>query len=320
LRVLITGGAGFIGRALGTHLQEAGHQVAVTTREVHAGQADDLPRLRYRIGVDAPAAVLELFGGTPDVVVHFAGPSNVWQTERDGEAARQLIVQSAREWVQALRDVARPSAPVRFVHGGSCHQYGDTIAELGPQMREDMTPRPNSIYARAKLEAEALALSAAGGGLEVIAARAFNHVGIGQKPDFFLPSLVRRVRRARQEGLSRIQTGALGVVRDLIDVRDGARAYAHLAERGQPDRVYNVGSGRGLRLRAAVTTLLQVLDAEELIVEELPDLGAGRRDLGDHFADITRLRTDTGFSPRYELADTIESVRATQKAAEGQGG
>lgn len=304
MRVIVTGGAGFIGRALSAELSEHGHDVVVTARSSGAGPAGVL-LVRYRIGQDAPRAVLAE-AGDADAVVHLAGPSNVWETEERGDEAAAEIVGGTREWLDALADLGRP---VRFVFGGSCHEYGDAIDELGPQMREDMPARPASVYARAKLEAEQLALAANGGPLEVVCARAFNHVGIGQKPKFFLPSIVRRVVDAKREGRARIEAGDLSVVRDLNDVRDGARAYRLLVERGVPGRLYNVGSGRGLRLRDAVRAVLATLEAEDLLVEERPGVGA-RRDLGDHFADITRLTADTGYVPRYTFVDTIRSVRA----------
>jgi len=298
VRVLITGGTGFIGSAIRRLLLARGDDVFVTCQDpAQAGDHGAARVLRYRIGIDAPQAVLEEAGARPDVIIHFAGPTHVWQAEDMGDLATRQIVGGTREWLAAARELASPSAPVRFVFGGSCHEYGESIQELGPCMSEDMPSRPDGVYARAKLEAESLALAANEAGLEVLGARAFNHVGIGQKPSYFVPSLVRRIREAREAGARRIESGDLGVML--------------LAEKGRPGLVYNVGSGRGTRLRDAVGVMLEVLGASDLGVEEQPGIGA-RRDLGDHFADLERITRDTGYVPERSFEDTVRSVQDAQ--------
>lgn len=303
MRMLITGGSGFIGTALARECAAVGDSVSVTTRAPKEAEvASGAQALRYVIGEDRAAAVLEQAGGA-DVVVHLAGPSHVWRTEERGEPARQEILDGATDWLSATE-----AAGARLVLGGSCHQYGKAIERDGPQLSEDLPPRPDGVYAFARQDAENLVLEARGRGADVVAVRSFNHVGPGQRPGFFVPSLVRRIVAARREGAPFIEAGHLGVVRDLIDVRDGARAFRALAARGQAGRVYNIGTGQPLRLRDAVRTMLMALDAPDLEVRERSGLGA-TRDLGDHYADITRLREDTGFEPQHTFRDTVLAVR-----------
>lgn len=87
-------------------------------------------------------------------------------------------------------------------------------------------------------------------GMQIMLTRSFNHIGPYQDERFVVPSFVQRILCLKKSGNTsgEIETGDVSIVRDFVDVRDVVRAYDMLLERGTPGEVYNIASGRGVRL------------------------------------------------------------------------
>src|SRR6185312_16477730 len=92
-------------------------------------------------------------------------------------------------------------------------------------------------------------------GTDVVMARPFNHAGPRQSSAYVLSALARQVAEVEAGRAERVEVGNLDVVRDFTDVRDVVRGYRLLAEKGAAGEVYNLGTGRGVKLADALKTL-----------------------------------------------------------------
>jgi len=177
---------------------------------------------------------------------------------------------------------------------------------------EDAPTGPISPYGASKLAAEAIAHAAvARGARAVVIARSFSHTGAGQCDAFALASWARQVAGFEAEaahgepGPFRLAVGNLAPVRDYADVRDVARAYALLLARGESGATYNVCSGRGVSLAAALAALVARARVPVTVWED----PARQRpaDLPFVVGDPGRLKA-LGFEPRHAFEDTLDAL------------
>ncbi len=251
MKVLITGGGGFVGRYLAAHCAEQGDDVVMLDRS-----GDEPIDITDREATHAALAKHE-----PEVVYHLAALSHVGDSWSDPSAVYRVNIEGTAH----VLDGARAAAVRRVVVVGSAEEYGRVEAADLP-LREDAPLRPTTPYGVSKIAASYLALQAhLADGLDVIRVRAFSHTGPGQSDRFLVPALARRVAAAEREQRDEIRAGSLDPVRDLSDVRDVVRAYRLLAEDGTAGAVYNVCSGSGVSVRESPAygldeTLVAVLE------------------------------------------------------------
>jgi GDP-4-dehydro-6-deoxy-D-mannose reductase len=303
VKAVVTGARGFVGRHLTRHLAALGIEVVpLDVDDAHPVDITDRDTVGRRIAAAAP-----------DVVYHLAARSHVGQSWSDGDALTAVNVEGTRAVVDAC--VAADVRRVLVV--GSAEQYG-AVAPHALPVDERVECRPVSPYGRSKLAAEAVALTAhREHGLAVICTRSFNHTGPGQSPSFLVPGLATRIAAAERAdphaaGGDEITLGNGDPVRDFSDVRDVVRAYALLAERGAAGEVYNVCSGRGVRVGDLAARLvararrpLRIVTASDLVrAVDVPVL----------VGDPTKLVAATGWQPMHDLDDTLDAVLAEARA------
>ena len=312
MRALITGAAGFVGQWVGRELVERGWEVAGTALEAARPSTepnDPLVSVRWhtadvRRGADL-GRVLD--AARPDAIFHLAGVAFVPAAQADpGAALETNVIAAARLLAEVkTRRAAGSIDPVVLVVG-SGEQYGRHDASEMP-LSESAAQRPHSVYAASKAAQEHIALEAfRSGGIRVIATRSFNHSGAGQADRFVLPALVGRALAAREAGTRTLAIGNTTTVRDFLHVRDVARAYADLVERGTAGDVYNVASGVGVDVGTLASRVLALVgvdaifntDAALVRPAEVPVL----------IGDATKLRRATGWSPRLTLDSIIEDL------------
>jgi GDP-4-dehydro-6-deoxy-D-mannose reductase len=312
MRALITGAAGFVGQWVGRELVERGWDVAGTALEATRPSTepnDPLVSVRWytadvRRGEDL-GRVLD--AAKPDAIVHLAGVAFVPAAQADpGAALETNVIAAARLLAEVkTRRAAGSLDPVVLVVG-SGEQYGRHDASEMP-LSESAAQRPHSVYAASKAAQEHIALEAfRSGGIRVIATRSFNHSGAGQADRFVIPALVGRALALREAGTRTLAIGNTTTVRDFLHVRDVARAYADLVERGTAGDVYNVASGVGVDVGTLARRVLALVgvdaifntDAALVRPAEVPVL----------IGDATKLRRATGWSPRLTLDSIIEDL------------
>ncbi len=152
----------------------------------------------------------------------------------------------------------------------------------------------------------------AAAGLRVIAVRAFNHTGPGQRPIYAVPAFAERILDAMADGRPTFRVGDLDVRRDLTDVRDVAVAYRRLVEvawevaPSMASQVVNVASGRAITLRDVVANLIELAGANLRPVTDPSLLRPGES--AEIRGDPSRVRDLTGWRPTIPLDRTLRDV------------
>ena len=303
MKVLLTGGRGFVGGWLTTELENAQHEVAAPSRD--ALDVTDPEAVRRFIGEQRPAAI-----------VHLAAIALAGAARADPVEAFRIAAGGTANLLEAVRE--QPTPPLVLVVSSS-EVYGKPREGELP-LREDSALRATTPYALSKLAQESVALAyAARWGLPLVVVRPFNHTGPGQRPGFVVADLVGRVRSVVRGDSSAVRAGNLDVRRDFSDVRDVVRAYRLLLEAMasggvEPGgTVLNVASGRAVEIRyllericvlAGVSPAVEV-DPSLVRPDEAPEI---RGDSGS-------LRALTGWQPGHEIEETLRDIWATPEAS-----
>jgi dTDP-glucose 4,6-dehydratase len=315
MRLLVTGGAGFIGshyvRTLlsGEYRGFEDAEVTVYDKLTYAGNLENLApvagspryRARYRFvqGDIVDGRLLdEVLPGT-DVVVNFAAETHV---DRSIAGAADFVVTNVLG-AQTLFDACLRADVPRVVHVSTDEVYG-SIAE--GSFRETDRLDPNSPYSAAKAGGDLLARAyAVTHGLNVSVTRCTNNYGPYQFPEKVIPLFVTNLLDGRRvplygDGLN---------VRDWLHVDDHCRGVQVVLERGRPGEYYNIGGGTELTNRELTERLLAACGAGWEMVESVEDRkGHDRRySLADD-----KLRA-LGYQPRVDfdtgLAQTVRWYR-----------
>jgi GDP-4-dehydro-6-deoxy-D-mannose reductase len=268
---MVTGGHGFAGTALRELLAATGWSVVSVGRAARVAPAGE----RYaRLDLTDAAAVAELLDAVrPDVIFHLAASSPQRTPDpaalvADAVGATQALCTALRRTAQGAQGGA--GAGKRLVLAGSSAQYGAVPREENP-VTEETRCRPVGAYGFAKAAAESTALAlAADGAFELVPVRAFNHVGPRESAATVAGAFAAKVAALRAGRVERIDVRDLASVRDFTDVRDIARGYLALAERGRPGRVYHLCSGRPTRVGEVLDGLLAAAGLDRSRVDEHP--------------------------------------------------
>lgn len=310
MKVLVTGGGGFVGAHMVEFLRE--HQPrAQVFALLRPGQPARLGSFEDVVPVEADLAeptrvreVLELV--RPDRIVHLAAQSSVRRSWDDPEETWRSNVLGLLHLLEGIRAA---SLSPRVLVVGSSDEYGRVDADSQP-VSEEAPLRPSSPYAASKVAQSFLALQyALGHKLGVVRTRTFPHTGPGRGSVFAESSFARQVAEIEAgRAVPLLRVGNLEVVRDYTDVRDVVRAYWALLDRGDAGGVYNVCSGRGVRLREMLDTLCELAGVEVEI--EVDPERLRQADLPALVGDPGRLRAATGWEPRIELRQSLGELLA----------
>jgi GDP-4-dehydro-6-deoxy-D-mannose reductase len=303
-RVLVTGANGFVGRHLTAALVAAGAEVV---RAGHGPAGPDVLPLDFAdpLGV---RGVVDL--ARADAVVHLAAQSFVPASIADPLATHAVNATGTLVLLDALRAArdAGGSDP-RILIAGSADVYGAHAPRAYP-LAETAPLRPANPYAASKVAAEAYALAyAATYKLDVVATRAFNHIGPGQDERFVVASFALQLARIAAGGNPLLLVGNLDAQRDFLDVRDVAAAYiALLAPRGDAGSVYNIASGTPVAIRDVLRQLVMIARTGVEIRDDPARLRPS--DVPIVSGDAAQLRAATGWAPARTLAASLRDVYA----------
>ena len=311
MKVLVTGADGFVGRFLVRRLLDDGRDVYAAVQP-GAGQLPngftDAERSAIRwlpLELTDADSVRQSVGLPYDAVVHLAAVASGPEALRDPGYAWSVNAAGTARVVQALAEARREGRgdpQVLIVSTAEVYGRGD-----GSPRRETDPLAPCSPYAASKVGAEAAALEAwRRTGLRVVVARAFPHTGPGQDDRFVVPAFVRRLKFAKQVGAPVVKVGNLEPVREFLHVLDIVEAYARLLVKGTSGEAYNVASGQGISLEDLLFKLAELAGVRP-IVEADPEL-MRPADVPHLVGDATKLRSATGWAPRYSLETTLRQV------------
>jgi len=313
MRVLVTGGGGFIGSHLAARLAELGHDVRVL---------DNFATGR-RSNIDAIGAEVELVEGDIqsyeraskavrgcEIVFHQAALPSVPRSIQDPLTSNATNVIGTLNVLLAARD----EGVRRVVCASSSSVYG---ANATLPKREDMPALPISPYATAKLAGEGYCRSfGVGYGLQTIALRYFNVFGTRQDPTSQYAAAVPNFITALLDGDPLTIFGDGEQSRDFTHVDNVVAANLLAMDAADVSgRVFNIACGRKVTLNELVAELQELIGTDAEIRYEAARAG----DVKHSLADLTRAREDLGYEPvvdlREGLSRTIEYYREQRAAA-----
>ncbi|PZO05389.1 MAG: hypothetical protein DCF28_03870 [Alphaproteobacteria bacterium] len=306
-RILVTGASGFVGRRLVRALRS--NVLTGTLLAAHGpGAAIDDDGSTALDLTDAAAVARVVHDFEPEAIVHLAAFSSVGLGAGNADQVWSSNFDATRAVAAAARALGRSrGVPVRLIFASTAEVYGTGFND-GPRT-EDSPLAPASTYARSKAACEYLLRDMAGEGLDVTALRLFNHTGPGQAENFVVPALAAQLARLKPGGKGSIRVGNLDACRDFTDVEDVIDAY--LAVLSRPPKtpgmsVYNVGSGRLLRVGAILDALIAhhagtvevIQDPARMRPSDVPET----QGVFDAFA------TTYGWQPKRDFKQTIFDI------------
>ena len=302
-KVLVTGGAGFIGSYLAEGLARRGCRVIIlddlsTGKRENIEQLPNQDKLEFIEGSILTLPLLQkLFKGV-DHVFHQAAIPSVPKSIENPLASHEANVTGVLNVLIAARD----SGVKKVIYASSCAVYGDTPTL--PQ-GEDMLPSPQSPYAVNKLAGEYYCqVFSQTYGLATVCLRYFNVYGPRQDPGSQYAAVIPRFIRGALEGGSLTIFGEGEQTRDFIFVKDVVEANI-LAAEGTANGVFNIGGGQGITINELANLVLDITGSKVAPSYQEPRPG----DIRHSLADITKAKT-FGYEPKYSLE---EGLRQTLK-------
>lgn len=256
MRVLITGGHGFIGRHLVRILSSRGVEVLSPDLDI----------------TDANAVYSFVESNDFDVVVHLAAISSVARCESEISLAFRVNAEGTYLLASA---VAKKSSKVHFIFPSSGQIYSSRLAESGNHIYiegDKVTPR--NVYALSKyLAEESLRVVSENTGLTVTVLRVFNHVHKSQRPDFFLASVFHQLERAKQDGSAEAEVvvGNIDIERDFGAIQDLLSLFEKVIFSPSVTvgsmNIFNLSSGVGKNLKRLAYALADKMQIKIKFVE-----------------------------------------------------
>ena len=298
MRLLVTGGAGFIGSNFTRHiLTTSDDQVTILDALTYAGNRANLadleadPRLRLVHGDICDRELVASVVPGHDAVVHFAAESHVDRSI----VAPDAFVRTNCDGTNILCDVAGRSEIQKFMHVSTDEVYGSI--DTG-SFTESSPLAPSSPYSASKAGSDLIALAHhRTHGLPVVITRSSNNYGPYQYPEKLIPLFVTNLLEGRPvpvfgDGLN---------VRDWCHVEDNCAAIDLVLRRGATGEIYNIGAGHETTNLDLTHLVLAAMGKGPEAIEFVDDrLGHDRR----YSLDATRVRT-LGWSPRRSLEEGI---------------
>ncbi|MGH6818579.1 MAG: dTDP-glucose 4,6-dehydratase [Methylovirgula sp.] len=323
MRILVTGGAGFIGSAVTRRIVEkTAHSVLVFDKLTYAGNLSSLasvahdPRYAFRKGdiCDAAAVKSAFSDFDPDIVMHLAAESHVDRSIDGPDAFVQTnvvgtygVLQGALAHWRALPAVRR--VRFRFHHISTDEVFG-SLGATG-LFAEDARYAPNSPYAASKASSDHLVRAWHHTyGLPAVVTNCSNNYGPYHFPEKLIPLTIINAL----EGRALPVYGRGDNIRDWLFVEDHAEALLLAALRGAPGAVYNVGAGSERRNIDVVEAICDLVD------ELSPRAGEGRRrelitfvpDRPGHdlryAIDARRIKSELGWQPTHDFEQGLRKT------------
>jgi GDP-4-dehydro-6-deoxy-D-mannose reductase len=305
MRALVTGASGFVGRYLVDELRRSGAEV-LACGGPHDGDGEYFP---LDLGnIETMRAALER--GRPTVVFHLAAQTFVPASLSAPAETYEANVLGTARLSEAVREYGGGPTP-RIVFTSSAEVYGPRGRDELP-LHENLDLRPANPYAASKAAAEAILLAEARSfGLDVVVARAFNHIGPGQDERFVVPSLAIQLARIAAGAPPQLLVGNLTAARDFLDVRDVVNAYIALARDGERSEVYNVCSGGAVTIRDILRELIAIAHVPVDVREDPARMRPA--DVPILAGSPEKLRARTGWQPQLTLVRSLRDVYAAAR-------
>jgi UDP-glucose 4-epimerase len=308
MRVLVTGGAGFIGSNLVRLLVEKKQEVVVLD-DLSSGYPENLapfPGIRFVEGDICSAEVVRNALAGVDVVFHLAASVGNARSIEDPIRDSEINVIGTLRVLEA----ARHARVRKLVFSSSAGIFGElkTLPIL-----EDHPAEPRSPYGASKLAAEKHCLAYAHlYGIEVVCLRYFNVYGVNQRYDLYgnvIPIFAHRLLR----GIPLVIYGDGEQTRDFANVRDVAQANYRAATTPGATGAFNIGSGT----RVTINELVRLMEKASGIRAEVEYASPRPSDVRDSLTETAAARRAFGYEPSISLDEGLHEYMEWAKSAQG---
>ena len=311
-RLLVTGGAGFIGANFVRLLVDStDHTVTVLDAMTYAGNANslaDLPpnRCKLVIGSVSDAELVDSLVAESDIVVHFAAESHNDNSLRDPSPFIQTNLVGTYTLLEAVRKHG-----TRYHHISTDEVYGDLELDDPARFTENTPYNPSSPYSSTKAGSDLLVRAwVRSFGVRATISNCSNNYGPYQHVEKFIPRQITNVI----DGVRPKLYGAGLNVRDWIHVTDHNLAVLRILEAGRLGETYLIGADGELGNKTVIELILKLMGQPTDAYDHVNDrAGHDMR----YAIDSTKLRTELGWAPTYGdfesgLAATIDWYRANE--------
>jgi len=314
MRILVTGGAGFIGSAfVRLAISHTDFEIVNLDKLTYAGNLENLatisdnPRYQFVKGDIADRETVEQLLGEarPDAIVHFAAESHVDRSIHSPEP----VFDTNLRGTFTLLEAARACRIARFIHVSTDEVYGSLEAPL--EADEKYLLNPSSPYSASKAGSDLLALAYFKTfRLPLLVTRASNNYGPYQFPEKLIPLMISNAQEDRPlpiygDGLQ---------IRDWLYVEDHCRAILTVLEKGRDGEIYNIGGNRSLANVEVVERILSITGKPHSLMQYVQDRPAHDR---RYALSSEKLMNETGWQPlmNFEngLSRTIDWYRENQE-------
>ncbi len=305
MKVLVTGGAGFIGSNLVLWLRRERPDVAIVNVDLltYAGNLENLAALEGDEGhafvradvADRPAMEAVFAAHRPQGVLHLAAESHVDRSILDATP----FVRNNVAGTQVLLDLSRAHGVRRYLQVSTDEVYGEILTDKASEEAPLLARNP---YAASKIGGDRLAYSYhATHGFPAIVTRCSNNYGPFQFPEKLIPLMI--VNALEDRPLPVYGDGLQ--VRDWLHVEDHCAALWTVFERGRPGSVYNVGGDNERANLDVVRLVLREVGKSEALIRYVQDRpGHDRR----YAIDARRLRDELGWAPRRRFEEALPAT------------
>jgi dTDP-glucose 4,6-dehydratase len=311
MKILVTGGAGFIGSCfVRLALQDSSTEIVNIDNLTYAGNLENLapvagnPHYRFqKADLCDLEGLRQIFEETkPDAVVHFAAESHVDRSIFSPGPVFETNLRGTFNLLESMR--ARPVG--RFIHVSTDEVYGSLEAPL--EADENFPLQPSSPYSASKAGSDLLALGYFKTyKLPVMVTRASNNYGPYQFPEKLIPLMISNALEDKPlpvygDGMQ---------VRDWLYVEDHCRALLGILEKGRDGEIYNIGGNRSVANRWVIEQILEITGKPASLMTRVTDRpGHDRR----YALSSEKLSKETGWSPHMDfergLKATVDWYRA----------
>jgi dTDP-glucose 4,6-dehydratase len=304
MKLLVTGGVGFIGSNFIRHIRQEHPDWEITNLDklTYAGNLENLKDIQDQPGyhfvkgdIADRKLVDKLLGQEFDVIVNFAAESHVDRSILDASP----FIETNVKGTQVLLEGAKNHGIQRFIQVSTDEVYGSIDSG---HFAEESTLSPNSPYSASKAAADLLCRAYfKTHHLPTIITRCTNNFGPYQFPEKLIPLAVTNALENKPvpvygDGLN---------IRDWIFVADHCRALDAVIQKGQPGEIYNIGGGNEKTNLELIRKLLGLLDKPQSLIQFVTDRPAHDR---RYAVDCARIATELGWKPAYSFEKALSAT------------
>ena len=304
MRILVTGGAGFIGshysRMLAAGKLKGASEIVVLDKLTYSGNRANLenienPNLQLVVGDICNEDLVHTITKNIDVVVNFAAESHV---DRSIDSSKNFFETNILG-THTLLEASRKNEVETFIQVSTDEVYGSI--KVG-SWDEEYPLEPNSPYAASKAGADLLVRSFHQTyGMDTRITRCSNNYGPNQFPEKVIPLFITNILRNKKVPLY----GEGSNIRDWLHVSDHCRGIDLVLQKGLPGEIYNIGGGREFSNLELTKYILYEMNVDESVIEKVKDrIGHDFR----YSLNFEKISTELGFAPQIRFEDGIKET------------